>query len=373
MLIIVTLGEWANSSKEIFSLEHAPAAFVIPQIVQVCDALDDALWKRYFDARCLLKQACQEADEGKGKNVSRTYLQEIKMACKEEWEGSAVATYLRPHTYQRATNVTKDENGELGDATVVSTIFSPFFLPRAVQLCMRYHRRSEADFWCSWHIQFVSMKDIVEDKMQYWRPHLNDMWEVCSNGYAQMPTSEVDFMPVEEIDTSFLTPNMVRKIRKWLFGSLNSTTAIDDLSLIKYLLGTTGVGKDFVLLHGDIGYTWIARDAQEEDMIDYDINDKQVDHATVIGTNWLEFQCRMITGQLRPIDFWYDPYDLKYHKGKWGEAALEHRFKKYGTVFKNLHIRNNPHKVWDLALRGIMHDTPAPPSDSKLDKVAEEK
>ena len=108
-------------------------------------------------------------------------------------------------------------------------------------------------------------------------------------------------------------------------------------------------------------------------MIDYDINDKQVDHATVIGTNGLEFQCRMITGQLRPIDFWYDPYDLKYHKGKWGEAALEHRFKKYGTVFKNLHIRNNPHTVWDLSLRGIMHDTPAPPSDSKLEKVVEGK
>jgi len=28
------------------------------------------------------------------------------------------------------------------------------------------------------------------------------MWEVCSNGYAQMPTSEVGFMPVEEIDTT---------------------------------------------------------------------------------------------------------------------------------------------------------------------------
>jgi len=60
------------------------------------------------------------------------------------------------------------------------------------------------------------------------------------------------------------------------------------------------VGKDSVLLHGDKGYTsWLARDAQQEDMIDYDIDDKQVDHATVVGTNWLEFQheCRhTITG-----------------------------------------------------------------------------
>jgi hypothetical protein len=186
------------------------------------------------------------------------------------------------------------------------------------------------------------------------------MWEVCSNGYAQMPTAEVGFMPVEEIDTSFLTPNMIRKIRKWLFGSLKSVDIADDLTLIKFLLGTTGVINNFELLHGDIGYTWIARDAQEEDMIDFDVDDEQVEHATVIGTNWLEFQCRMITGSLRSMDSWYDPYDLKYHKGKWGEAALEHRFKTYGIRFKNAHVRNSPHKVWDLALRGIMYDTPAP-------------
>jgi hypothetical protein len=57
---------------------------------------------------------------------------------------------------------------------------------------------------------------------------------------------------------------------------------------------------------------------------------------------------------------------------KWGEAALEHRFKKYGTHFKNQqHIRNNPHEVWDLALRGIMFETPAP-SDLKKEKETDD-
>jgi len=349
-------GVWAMNSKERFALRHTPKNIVIPREEELSDILSDELWKRYFDARSLLVDACEAEEDGRHQKIATAYRNEIQGALHDEWKGTYTACFLGPHTYQRAKNVKMDRNGELVDATVVSTIFSPFFLPRAIQLCMRYHRGEGDDFWCTWHIQFVSMKEDLEDRMRYWKPYLSDMWEVCSNGYAKMPTHEVGFMPVEEIDTSFLQPNLLRKIRKWLFGSLKSTSIVDDLSLMKYVFGTTGVVRDFILLHGDIGYTWTSREAQEDDMIDNEVNDDEIERAAVIGTNWLEFQCRLITGTLRMMDSWYDAYDIRYFKGVWGQAVLEHRFQNYGIRFKDPHVHENPDKVWDLALRGITHD-----------------
>lgn len=355
----VDLGEWSGFSKEVFALDHMPGSMDMPHLLEVSDALNESLWKRYFDSRCLLSKVCEKDDEAVEKSPSQLYREDLKTAFIDEYKGTPVGNVLGRHTYQRATNVTLNEKKKLESATVVSTIFSPFFLPRAIQLCMRYHRKPN-DFWCTWHIQFVSLKDEVQDKMQYWRPHLTDMWELCSNGYAKMPTMEIGFTPVEEIDTDFLSPNMVRKIRKWLLGSLKSDI-VDDFSLMKFLFASTGVVEDFELLSGDIGYTWTARDAQAADMILYKVDGKEVDHALATGTNWLEFQCRMVTTSFRGIDKWYDPYDSKYYKGKWGEKVMAYRFKKYGTRFKDPHVLNGPHKVWDLAHRGIMFDTPAAP------------
>jgi hypothetical protein len=362
------IGEWAAFSQEIFSLGHFPSEWVDPNLVNQSCNKDEKVWKRYFDSRCLLSKACEDpTDEHKEElTASHIYRKQIEVAFKEEWKSTTLGELLLKQTYQRATKVMRDANGVLEGATVVSTIFSPFFLPRAVQVCMRYHRLPN-DFWCTWHIQFVSLKDVKEDNMAYWRPHLTDMWELCSNGYARVPTNEIGFFAVEDVDTAYLTPNMVRKIRKWLFGSINSLKTCDDFTLLKYIFGSSGAVHDFNVLDADIGYTWKANENQTNDMATYgNLSKADLEKATTIGTNWLEFQCRMITSSLRPVDYWYDPYDAKYYKGVWGEKLMEHRCRKYGLVPHDANIRENPHKVWDLAPHGIREVSIRPQHDDLI-------
>ena len=362
------VGEWAEFTKDIFLLSNFPPGWDVSDLLEHCFVKDERIWKRYFDSRCLLAKACQEPKEESKHEMtpSDLYRQELETAFTSDWRNSVLGSMLQKHTYQRVAKVSMDERtGQLNDATVVSTIFSPYFLPRAVQLCMRYHRRPQ-DFWCSWHIQFVSLKEHKEDKMAYWRPHLTDMCELCSNGYAKMPTKEVGFMPIEDIDTAYMTPSVVRKIRKWLFGSISSLNFCDDLTLLKYIFGSSGAVRNFELLKGDIGYTWTANDAQAKDMKAYgQLTDAQIESATDVGTNWLEYQCRLMSCSLRPIDQWLDPYDEKYKKGLWGERVMKHRYKTHGIFEQDELIRQYPHKVWERAERGYKD----PSFQNKVKKV----
>jgi hypothetical protein len=147
---------------------------------------------------------------------------------------------------------------------------------------------------------------------------------------------------------------MVRKIRKWLFGTAQSNALFDDLTLMKYVFGSCGAVRDFTVLKADIGHLWDAREAHVQDMKDYaNVPEEEIDVAVNTGTNWLEFACRSVTSSLRSIDQWYEPYDMKYYKGIWGEKVMTLRFRKHGVHEQDEHVRNNPHKVWDRAERKI--------------------
>lgn len=160
-------------------------------------------------------------------------------------------------------------------------------------------------------------------------------------------------MPVENMKTTHLSPNLVRKIRKWLFGSPKSYDMFNDFALLKYLLGTCGTVNDFQTLDGDIGHTWKASEAQTRDMQSWGgLSDTETQRAASVGMNWLEYECRVLTQSLRPVDHWYDPYDQKYHKASWGEAILVHRYRMHGYYEENDDIRLNPYRVWDESVRG---------------------
>lgn len=350
------VGEWIQYAVDKFDLSADVALYESGALAEQSFLKDEDIWKHYFDARTLLIQACQSPlDKSKDQlTADEAYKLELQQAFQLEWRESELGSLLQKHTYMRTGKVMKDPQSDvLRDATIVSTIFSPYLLPRALQLCCRYHRSPRAnDFWCTWHIQFISFKDDFDANMNYWKPHLYDMWELCSNGYLPMPSMEIPFMPVEDIDTAYLTPNMVRKMRKWLFGNAASYSIVDDLSLLKYVFGSCGAVRNFTILGGDIGHSWKASDIQAADMKSYgSVSESEVERATSIPTNWLEFQCRMISGSLRSIDQWFEPYDQKYHKGVWGEKVLEHRFKTRGYQERNAHILANPHKVWEQTLK----------------------
>jgi hypothetical protein len=172
-----------------------------------------------------------------------------------------------------------------------------------------------------------------------------------------MPTNEVGFMPIQDLQTTYFTPSIVRKIRKWLFGHFHSYHSFNDMELLRYVLGSCGAVHNFTTLHGDIGYHWRASEEQAKDMQVYGtIKDSEVQRAVIEGTNWLELQCRLATASLRAIDQWYEPYDLQYYKGKWGLAVMEHRYDSLGHYEESEALRDKPWKVWDRSAKGIHTD-----------------
>lgn len=368
---VIKVGEAAQTVCDSFGVSMLPDDFVTPELLENCKVKDETLWERYLDARRCLADDCAEkaakakevSEEGKSgddetpsKDESQAYLAELKEKFESQWEASILGSFLNKHTYQRSARVSISD-GKLEDATIVSTIFSPYLFPRAVQLCHRYFRRSK-QFYCTWHVQFVSLEiyNGAEDLLRYyWKPLLSEMMEICSNGYLENPTTEIDWVAVEDIRASTFTPSIVRKMRKWLFGHFNSYQFFNDIDLVRYVLGSCGaVEPSLTTLHGDIGHHWKASPAQAEDMQIYGtIKDAEVEKAVKIGSTWLEFHSRMATNSLRAIDQWYEPYDQRYHKAKWGKDVMDYRYQETGYYEEDDKIRDQPWKVWDRSVRGI--------------------
>eukprot|EP00934_Nitzschia_sp_Nitz4_P000511 Nitzschia sp. Nitz4//scaffold267_size26297//6637//7974//NITZ4_008266-RA/size26297-processed-gene-0.4-mRNA-1//-1//CDS//3329544896//511//frame0 len=346
------LGEWAKTTIAAYKLHAEPSLQLSPTILDSCALKDDKIWKHYHDARLALVEASTSPSVKPEAELTADdkYKISLEEAFEREWGGSTIGSLLKDHTFVRTSKVVRDEaTGTLGDATIVSTIFSPYCLPRALQFCCRYHRNAEdTEFWATWHIQFISFQSDYDEDMKYWEPRLYEMWELCSNGYLICPSREVPFYAVEDIDVDYLTPNMARKIRKWLFGSAASYNLVDDMTLMKFVFASCGSIENFTILGGDMGHSWTAGEFHAGDMKTFGtVPEDEIERAISVPTNWLEYQCRLITGSLRPCDRWYEPYDQKYHKGKWGRDVMEHRFNVRGYQETREHLLANPHKVWE--------------------------
>jgi len=102
------------------------------------------------------------------------------------------------------------------------------------------------------------------------------------------------------------------------------------------------VGKDSVLLHGDKGYTWLARDAQQGDMTNKLIMRLSLEQTGLssnmnVVTRSQDSSDQLISGN--------DPYDLNYHKGaKMGQGGT-------GTSLQ---------KVWDPFQESAAHSKQSP-------------
>jgi hypothetical protein len=121
---------------------------------------------------------------------------------------------------------------------------------------------------------------------------------------------------MEDIDVSNLTPTTIWRIRNWIYGSPHqSLKLLDDFPFLRLLFAACG-SAEFCTHKGHIGYEWcsyLGSFAQEVDEV--------VGGRTGWKLGWLEHRVRVISGTLRPLDRYYEPYDIVKKKGEWGERV----------------------------------------------------
>ena len=360
MILELDESSWAKRCMDDFDLRAFPKDWETSFLVNKMSLSDDSAWRSYFEARVQLeaevdsKEVTYNADDEdkKEQDTYNTAVYEIKIQTELSKNQGGL---LQPHTAIRVTGV-RLEDEILESARVISTIFSPYMLPRAVQFCHRYHRRVEAElthFYCTWYMQFISLADEREDDpVNLWRPCIDDLEVLCSNCYMTMPTKELPWCAVEDIDTFNLSAPVVRRIREWLFGTPRSTEVMTDLELLKYAFASCGTSNYWSTIYGTNGYRWMATRAQVKDMLAYGVSREEVNHAHFVGVNWLEYHCRLISGELRPLDQYYVPYNQRYHKGEWGKEVIERRYEKFGTSEEKSY-EDNPWMIWDRSSHRI--------------------
>jgi hypothetical protein len=353
MILELDESSWAKRCMDEFDLLPFPKKWEAPFLVQKMSLSDDSAWRSYFEARVRLeedsKEVTYDADEKEQDTYNTVYEIKIQAELSKDQGG-----LLQPHTAIRVTGV-RLEDEILESVRVTSTIFSPFMLPRAVQFCHRYHRRVESElthFYCTWYMQFISLVDDREhESLNLWRPCIDDLEVLCSNCYMTMPTEELPWCAIEDIDTFNLSAPVLRRIREWLFGTPRSTEVITDLELLKYAFASCGT-SNFCTIDGTNGYRWMAKRAQVKDMLAYGISREEVNQAQFVGVNWLEYHCRLISGDLRPLDQFYVPYNQRYHKGEWGLEVIERRYEMLGTSEESSY-EDNPWMIWDRSSHRI--------------------
>jgi hypothetical protein len=67
-------------------------------------------------------------------------------------------------------------------------------------------------------------------------------------------------------------------------------------------------------------------------------------------------KCRLASGNLRSVDLWYEPYDQRSVKAKWGSEALAFRYEEHGYYEQEQKVREKPWKVWDRSSHGVHQD-----------------
>ena len=362
---------------------------------------NDRIWTKYRVARQHLEADIREKEEflsesGSPGSENLQYKRQLQNSLKGLSEDehskkvpSSTFQLLLKHTKQRVAGVEFDKTNPnvLKSATVISTIFSPYLLPRAVQFCFRYkhqergdtagdttgadnRKQKQEDYHCMWDMHFISFDDAAAESTnnadkgdwdgEIWKPCLDDLEELCSIRNLNMPTDEIAWRAVKEIDVNNLNPTSVRRIREWLFGTSLSSSILDDFSLLQYIFVSCGVTRDFRIQMGLIGYKWKPTRSVINDMIAYggiSQGEADIHESDDGGVSWLEYQIRFVSGTLRLVDRFYEPYDTKKGKGEWGLEVAEKRYGANGVYEENEKLRRNPWLVWDRSSHGL-HGAP---------------
>jgi hypothetical protein len=317
------------------------------------------VWEKYFRYRTSAFGAEDEPEcdpeDGDGKLIAQCregLANEVKSV------GQEGARLLGAHSKVALSESCWEDADDLRSATYHGLCFSPFALPRAMEIEHRYHQRARMnsiEFNTTWDFKLVAFDgnpgDGVQQRLAKLYPdglsgdnvkfmhdgeaelHEHEvefgMEVLCSNGYTDPPEGGQDFwVEVEDIECANVNPTTVRRIRSWLFGSAaRSMALLDDYGLLRLVFATAG-SAGFNTACGSIGYSWPRSDQRRE--VAEQLRSEGLGGAAEWvsaggGLTWLEYQARLAAMALRPQDKYYEPYDLLGAKAEWGRLYLQHQ------------------------------------------------
>lgn len=312
--------DWKQQCIDLFRLLEVPSSS--EESTPNNDDDGGATWKAYHDARVSWDQR---------KDRFESFQREPELL--EQWEKALVEEAKKikkekdledsPMLDNWNKTVSMDIQGYIpatyadsGIQTVEyhAMIWSPYAIPRAVQVVHKYHRKpdwSKQEFSVSWRYRIIdnfaeNAKEVAEDTTNT----NNKMTTLCGCCY------EDEELQADVINTDGVALETVKSLNECLLGSSTSlpTSVLDDLSFLKLLFASMAT-PDFRVLHDDgvnnfIGHTrkpeqggFLRERLVEEGILDFESDE--------ISTTWLEYHARSITNNLLPVDKYYKPFNIR--------------------------------------------------------------
>ena len=350
-----------------FSSLYTPAQ--LPSAVREASDATDEEWKAYYAERIKHKGYSiieddegveddeddedddDEADEEEADNAIRK--QVVKRVGKLLSSGDYSALLgLERHVYVIGpVDSTWEDVDDLRSCELRAIVYSPFALPRHVDLFLGYHKRAR-HYSCEFHFHITF--DLGSGARKFAEPQqaaLAKMWltdagewsmperpmtehgeVLCANGYDDPPQSGLNddddmqlWTEVEMIEVGNYTPATVRRLRSWLLANCaraGSHKLVSDLALMKLLLAAAGTGSS----HVEEGYSWpgcrthqaVLQQLEADGVLEELATKEHVPH-----TSWLDYQTRLAAQALTPLDAYYSPYDVQEAHAEWGKRVLE--------------------------------------------------
>ena len=318
--------DWRQKSIEKFKLKEIPTEWTTEALLSKSKG-DNETWKQYYCYRTKKKAFISGLDNDLEGNWPAP---EIRQQLKDLATTVGFPEFS-DHSLQYIADITFEDYKEIRSVTYKSIVFSPYALPQAIVLEHRYHYRTRyhsVEFGCYWHFQLLGFDNTNMDyansrQTKYYM--LEDGMELLCNNVLLDDDDGYSWSDVEDIDVSNFTPSTVRRLRTWIFGSLQkSTEVMNDFDLLRLLLTTIG-GAEFGSFSKDfIGHTFKFYDScRNGNIIDQMIADgvvKDEDEALELpDITWLEYQVRLVSGALRKQDRYYVGYDQRQAKADWRE------------------------------------------------------
>ena len=402
-------SEWRSKCIARWNLQEVPAAWyegsaALTDHYEELSRADDETWKRYhaFRLKHLPKAAAASHETGDTAEDEDRYLYDDEncgLQKKADAHLERVTACNGPGGLLWAAHadcLLKDSVWEDVDdprsCEFEGVVFSPFALPRATRLKHRYHHRSRwssIEFYCTWDFQLVRFDGIAfGDEVQQrlakqfpkdlMGPDIAFAHESETTGFEELcSTSVLDPPPVHDLQDADiwtfaldekkdnLNPTTVRRFRSWLFGSAcpGCKQLLSDWSLLALIFASCG--SDVTrgpLIGGHTGYSWPSdfkdkarvRELLEKEGCDW-AADGEIEEGD-LSVSWLEYAARAAAGALRPVDAYFEPYDLLEVKAEWGRRVLQARAEMKeedgGSEDESSAEHAAPWIVWDRAEKG---------------------
>lgn len=302
-------ASWRAKSIEKFGLKPVPDEWKDSVAIGSEDA-----WKRYYEYR-----SNKEDEDAKKMTDTRfeedgylDFLKEWKSAMTKRIEAAMVKGckwHWTPHVEYLGWN----ENSGLDSATYHGSVWSPFAIPHAIDLCHSYHhnmRLNGLEFSTDWEYRLVDFEDEETIKSK-------DHTELCK-------CYEDADIEHDGIETENLTKATYQKMRRFLFGTSSKESEkvtcsdIDFWLLIFGSMGSTDEHLSYDLRSGNLGYSWTPGTEMRQKLYDMKANEGDANPNLPFneyypgGCSWLKHRVLEITGRLGPITKHYVQPKPKY-------------------------------------------------------------